>query len=429
MGWRIATRLLVLALCAGSGTRAGDIEDPPTMSIRIVAKNGVALPAPSLFVEASPGDILTTEIFLRCWSNGMHSQFPGVQPLLKSYQATIPYATYFTGSKGNILPKDFADTTEFPDGNCNNTSTDPFIQNTNNFFVATTRADYALGNQVFVASAGSGMCDYRVAGAICLFGCPGVEAVCPPTEQKYAGTLILKVSDDAIGTFRLCLDDRDISPDHPIGPDNSSFRPAAATTQNHAIIPVRFECATIRIVPQEECDRTISSSSPPSGSIVAGQPHGLDNAIPAGLQSVVLGIQDGDLSCLTSNDFLVSVFPDGPHPSVSEVQITGPQTVQLTLSGPIPAGKSTRITLADPTPNSVSIGYLPGDVLNDGYVDTDDVEFLIQYLTGTNCPVLASDIDRSGALSVLDLAREVDLLIGAGAFEPWLGAVLPPLDP
>jgi hypothetical protein len=37
----------------------------------------------------------------------------------------------------------------------------------------------------------------------------------------------------------------------------------------------------------------------------------------------------------------------------------------------------------------------------------------------------ATDIDRNGTTAPLDIIRHIDLLNGAGPYEPWIGRMLP----
>jgi hypothetical protein len=67
----------------------------------------------------------------------------------------------------------------------------------------------------------------------------------------------------------------------------------------------------------------------------------------------------------------------------------------------------------------VRIGFLPGDVNADLVAGPLDILALIDHLNGLkNLPVWSTDIDRSGQTNPQDILREVDVLNGAGAFEP-----------
>lgn len=78
--------------------------------------------------------------------------------------------------------------------------------------------------------------------------------------------------------------------------------------------------------------------------------------------------------------------------------------------------------------DTLTIGFLPGDVNGDGTVGPLDILALIDSLTGANpLPLERTDINRSGATNASDILRLIDLMNGANTTRPWLGATLPTL--
>lgn len=77
----------------------------PTMSIKAIAVNGKSLgKRPRAQINASPGDIITAEIYLRDWS-------PDGE-VLYGYQAALLPLSFSSGTKGYIEPVDYEVTQE-----------------------------------------------------------------------------------------------------------------------------------------------------------------------------------------------------------------------------------------------------------------------------------------------------------------------------
>jgi hypothetical protein len=174
------------------------------------------------------------------------------------------------------------------------------------------------------------------------------------------------------------------------------------------------------------CGQHIVSSDPANCAIDARQPHTPESATPpAGPTSLML-----TFACTAtgtnSSDFEIFGVPP-PGVTISNVMVNGTMAT-LTFSGPIPPGQYTCVRHID-TGDEVCIGYLPGDVNSDGVAMTDavdpaddDVQVLTAYFkTGVpNLEIWQCDIDRSTVCTALDIAREIDVLVGADAFDPWV---------
>jgi len=164
----------------------------------------------------------------------------------------------------------------------------------------------------------------------------------------------------------------------------------------------------------------IVSSSPTSCAIDARQPHDLNNADSLeGWQSLSI-----DFECAVSSsppdselDFSINSSVT-ESPTIVDVDVNG-STVTLVLSEPIPVGQWTCITYNE-TGEQVCLGYLPGDVDEDGTAAAPDIMALVDALN-LRFPRLdhSTDLDRSGEPGAPDILREIDLLNGAGEFEEW----------
>jgi hypothetical protein len=99
----------------------------------------------------------------------------------------------------------------------------------------------------------------------------------------------------------------------------------------------------------------------------------------------------------------------------------------LNLQGPIHPGNWTCFRLGpEGAGQQACLGYLPGDVGADRVSEAADIQALIDHLNGAvPIPVPSCDADRNGECSVRDILRVIDLLNGAGAFDPWLDESLP----
>jgi|GEM_PF-2626930 len=212
----------------------------------------------------------------------------------------------------------------------------------------------------------------------------------------------------------------------------------AARCRNGTSIAVTLEYEAVASEP--DCDRNgtpdrcepgvigITGSSPASGAIDARQPHPIaDAALPQGLDVLELTF-NCYLGRPSPADFVITTgSSERAAPQVEAVSMLDGVTVRLELEGPIPAGTWTLVTHL-PTGESVCLGSLPGDVSGDRTSSVPDIAALIDSINGVEGkvrPDYATDIDHSGVTGPSDILRIIDLLNGAGSFEPWLGRTLP----
>ncbi|NOS99769.1 MAG: S8 family serine peptidase [Phycisphaerales bacterium] len=137
------------------------------------------------------------------------------------------------------------------------------------------------------------------------------------------------------------------------------------------------------------------------------------------------------------------------NPTINSIDASGNPTVVVHLSGPIAVGAWTTIIAGvedlsgDPIvstgnmadmdePDRVDIGFLPGDVDNNGGTEPVDlIRFRQIYANTVVVPVGEpedyADIDRNGAIQPFDLIRFRQLLSGTSpATQSWLSQNLPP---
>jgi len=186
---------------------------------------------------------------------------------------------------------------------------------------------------------------------------------------------------------------------------------------------------------------TITSADPPAGAIDARRPLRNDlslqcsraleltpaDGVPLGWQEILLTFS-GAVKCLTPLDFTVTQQGGiSAVPLVTDVQPTDTQEVRLLFNRPLTVLAWTTIRHLSSGGN-VRIGLLPADVNGDAASGPTDVEALIDTLDdgAPARPIWSTDIDRSGATAPADLLEEIDLLVGAGTYDPFDGAVLPP---
>jgi hypothetical protein len=169
----------------------------------------------------------------------------------------------------------------------------------------------------------------------------------------------------------------------------------------------------------------VFSSVPKYFSIDPGQPHELEDPLMGlGLHEVHL-VFSSSTTCDAASDYVLSERGgDGVAPNILGVAFLASDACRVTLDSAIEPGAWTCIHHR-PSGTKTCVGSLPGDVDVDGVSRPSDVAALRICLdSGGTCLSSQCDLDRSGRCNPQDLLREVDVLLGANAFESWNGAVL-----
>jgi len=171
----------------------------------------------------------------------------------------------------------------------------------------------------------------------------------------------------------------------------------------------------------------IIERDPPDLAIDARRPHPPDDSLAREGWLFLEVTFHGDISGLTSEDFVVTQ-DDGIATAtlVKEVIATGENRVGLELDDVIDVGAWTTV-MHTMSGSSATLGFLPGDVDgNNGVRDPQDVDALVRALAGEAVfPEWSVDINRSGQLTPADLIELIDLMIGAGEYDAYLGQSLP----
>ena len=366
-------RYVVQVVCFTCLLGAAAAAQTPIFSLEVVAINSFPLKEPLTQVTALPGDVMTMEVLLRDWSPGGEA--------LRACQATMDPLGYSSGDAGKIEPLDF-DTTSAQgkenEANCFLDAADPR-------FVHADLTTIPLADSVSRA--------YRWASVLLDYG---KSPVCAQDGKRfYFGTLRVRVSDDARGSFTLGLDEEGTS---------SALR----DSNNEPITPVDFEWVTIE-VPEDSRIPRIQSSNPPCNAIDARQLSPRPQDIATGANTVELTFA-GDTEGLTGSDLSID---DGmpSSPRIKSVISSGP-TVTLVFDRYFKAGSWVTI-IHKASETGTRIGCLPGDANNDGVANADDVLALIAGPEdGESLPLYRSDINRDGVFSLADAVRILDLLTG-----------------
>ena len=174
----------------------------------------------------------------------------------------------------------------------------------------------------------------------------------------------------------------------------------------------------------------LAFDQPGQCDIDAREPHSINNATARnGWDRMVISFScDPATIGLVPGDFSVTGVPAGVVPGVSSVPIDSvANTATVMLDDMITPGNWTCI--AHPESGSEwCAGFLPADASQDGLSTANDINALINainLLPGLELPIYATDINRSGVTNGQDILRLIDLLNGAGDFDPWIAQGLP----
>lgn len=398
---RLGSRLLLLG-CVVLGLSQSSVLADAVVSLEVFSKNDVPLAGgPATTVNAVPGDKLELIFRIRSW---------GTVPApnnLKGFQLSTLYSDFVSGTAGNVLPEAFHATTD-PTHVC------PAIpvggDNFDNVYTDNTFPAYVFaGHGTAFLTQSTNTCNYRWAGALLNTSAPDPGGAAGGIRE-YAGSLIVRVSNDAAGTFTL-----NPNPDQN---DGTFLR----NQNNLPLGPVLFEGCTI-VTPGAA--PTLVSSVPANGSIDARQPHPISSPTPAAGWNSLTATFSAAATGLTPASFEVTVVPaGGPVPTISTVVPNGNNAV-ITFSTPIPPGKWTRVRHIASN-SDTCLGFLPADVNNDRTASPVDILKEIDHLNGVEMyQPFQTDADRSGLTNPADILRVIDMLNGADAFVVWNGQSIP----
>ncbi len=172
---------------------------------------------------------------------------------------------------------------------------------------------------------------------------------------------------------------------------------------------------------------TVTWLDPPDGILDARRPSTPQNAQAIqGIQSLLVGAPPGAQRA----DCWTFCESEAGGNAIASVVNNGDGTVTINLAKPLTAGAVTRITYTDDV-GGRSTGawtFHPGNTNGDSVANELDVAALAAELRGGGgLPpgLFRRDINRSGRLTPADLLENVDLLLGTGAFSPWMSTPKP----
>jgi len=185
---------IVGLLCLPAWTQAA------TISLKAMAVNASPV-GPTSSIEVGPGGEVTVGIFISDWS-------PDYVDL---YQVAIDESGYSSGSSGTLTPKGWgdradricSDSNECPQGSwCDTIGVEGHCGI--GAFIDADRSDYIFSGREVIAAVDVQSLRYRYGGLV-YFDAPMPD----PGSARYGGTLILKVPEDADGTFTIAIADID----------------------------------------------------------------------------------------------------------------------------------------------------------------------------------------------------------------------------
>ncbi len=372
------------------------------VSLKAVKKNDVAI-APTDNLTVTAGDKIETEIFLSGWANEL--------PLgVRAFQVMLDATGYTSGTNGKVLPDGWCapltkiDCTQsstcptcypicMPDTyGCTCAGHDPSL----GVFIRGSRPDWIFDGVLPLpwCSVDTGSLNYR-------FFCIALDTVGVPDTgvPRYIGTLVLRVSQNACGTFT-------------IGPTNDQV----TTFITDAGDAPRFSYPIPQplVLTAPDCCRPLWSCLPQHCNIDARISHAPDDpSVRYNTNTLMMAFCEPTAN-MTADDFEVTIVPLNPGdvvPSVSSVTPLG-NSVTIVLNRRIAPERWTCVRHIE-TNRRCCIGSLPGDVDGNRIVESDDGFELVDNLSGSVNPALAiekCDIDRSLLCTPADLLIFVDLL-------------------
>jgi len=174
----------------------------------------------------------------------------------------------------------------------------------------------------------------------------------------------------------------------------------------------------------------LALDQPGNCAIDARQPHDINDVnARKGWDRMVMSFSCDPASIgLIPGDFTVSGVPAGVVPDVVDVPTDSvANTATVLLDGKITPAQWTCIAHSD-SGGQWCMGYLPADAGQDGVSAATDINKLIDSINLVALlPIYAADINRSdNVVTGADILRLIDLLNGAGDFNPWIAQSLPP---
>jgi len=272
------------------------------------------------------------------------------------------------------------------------------------------------------------------------------DCECPPSEENIVG-----VSTDVGGACG--LGSRLIVPSAPRNCYKLRLGDGAGDTAAGRLAVISVErpaCPPMTITVRDEYQQGFIDPRRPHPASDASILEGIDRVVVAVdplLGDVTLGEPEAifDPSCWTVCETGHNVERHPPYlpqlhvNEVVQVNILDDPIFEVVLKRPITPGEATTLVYTDVNGHAQEVyrvTALPGDISGDGYAGAEDLILMIDHQCwfsarpggGNRCPPMPKwgwdvlDINRGGSFEVTDLLELIDLLNGAGAYEPWMNA-------
>lgn len=360
------SRNFAAGLCVALLLTIEAVAQDPALSLEAVKVNGEDLAKTTSNITVGPGDSMELNIFVRDWSpNGEK---------LRALQVQIDDRGYTSGTTGSIHPVDYEKTTlsEF--------------ENKQNAFIDVEHPRYVFKGATSMPVMDTISWGYRYLNIVVD---PDQAVPCSEKGARYyCGTLKVKVSDDASGTFILGLYEE---------PGASTLR----DENNVEIMPLSFDKLVVNVT-EKALVRRVVSSEPPAGAVDAR------DAANGGWDRIDLTFNI-DATALKPDDFTLTDGSSDP-PKVKAVEANGTR-VTLRLERGLRPARWTDI-MHKASSSGTRIGCLPGDASGDGVVNAEDVFLLARQQSAGELPLplYRTDVDRNGTCDPADAIRLIELV-------------------
>ncbi len=440
--WDVFARLRLFALGLGV-LAAGSVVEASVISFKAVKKNDVAIVPPLSTLTVLANDKIEVDLFLSGWIN----DFPNdaVPNNVRTFQVKIDRARYVSPDpvlgNGSVKPLGWCGPVDkiactnstqcpaeypvcltSPPTGCTCSPHTPSSGASMN----TSRSDFLFNAPPLM----DGIYDVDTSNIdFKYFGIANDGSVPDTGVPRYLGTLVLKVSANACGTFTIGFV-QEVSTTFISDPSPKAI----------SLLP-SMQPLTLTV---SDCSRQLLSCNPGHCNIDARIAHDrLNQDIKLNTNLMVMTFSKSTTSPnMTAADFEVTVLPNDPLDPIPVITALSPNVSDPKITTVIFNRRiqQTRWTcIRDKGSNKrCCIGSLPADADNSRISQQDDMFELVNNLKGClnppscNEPLLTVekfDTDRSVLGTGADLLMLGDLLNGADAFDPVPGNSLPLLVP
>lgn len=391
--------------------------DAATLSLRAVKLNGNNVAATNN-ITVAPNDLIEVDAFIDGWA----AQIPGPNDGVRAYQfRLLGRVGYPSGENGIVIPEGWEAPVEqqpcTSNDDCLNDERYPVCGEVGTGCRSETHnpalgvnIDFARSSYIFSGFDGingidTSQLDYR------FFGLANAEFTVDTGVPRYAGTIRLKVSNNACGVFTIGTDLK------------TSFIANRDATNTVNLI------STPLTVTVSNCVLQLLDCDPDHCTIDARQPIDRVTGARQTLDRFTAHFSGSSAGLAAAGFRITQTFNGGnpgPLPGFSSFTNTGNQSL-IVLNRRINANALTciRHNLSN---KQCCFGVLPGDADGNNISQPGDVFELLDNLNGQVNPRLPNercDLDRSNLCTAADLLLEMDLLNGAEQFVPFNNSTLP----